>query len=225
MEREGGRGREGVGIEGGWVEREGGCGWREREGVGGERGRVWVEREGGCGWREREGVGGERGRVWVEREGGCGWREREGVGGEGRCGLGSNARSLLDYLNSTFHCVHIDIGVPSIGSPLTITLRPSRDAAGVFAFSGSFVVVVEGTSATITIVRGGGSQGNASVSWFLVEQTGDLTPTSGTVTFSPGQTSTRFTIAAVDDMVSSALYLELLDASNCYTLSPLSNCH
>ena len=119
------------------------------------------------------------------------------------------------------------MGVPSIGSPLTITLRPSHDAAGVFAFSGSssLVVVVEGTSATVTIVRGGGSQGNASVSWFLVEQTEDLTPTSGTVTFSPGQTSTRFTVAAVDDMVSSALYLELLDASNRYTLSSLSNCH
>ena len=109
----------------------------------------------------------------------------------------------------------IDLGVPSIGSPLTITIRPSHNAAGVFAFSASssLVVVVEGASATVTIVRGGGSQGNASVSWFLVDQTGDLTPTSGTVTFTPGQTSAQFSITAVDDMVSGALYLELLVAS------------
>ena len=112
----------------------------------------------------------------------------------------------MGELNYTLSLCSVDLGVPSIGSPLTITIRPSYDAAGVFAFSASssLVVVVEGTSATVTIVRGGGSQGNASVSWFLVEQTGDLTPASGTVAFSPGQTSAQFSITALDDMVSSA---------------------
>lgn len=101
-----------------------------------------------------------------------------------------------------------DLGVPGLGSPLTITIRPSHNAAGVFTFSASssLVVAMEGSSATVTIVRGGGSQGNASVSWFVVEQTPDLTPTVGMVTFTAGQTSAQFVISAVDDMVSGVLH-------------------
>ena len=67
-------------------------------------------------------------------------------------------------------------------------------------------MVVEGSSATVTVVRGGGSQGNASVSWFVVEQTLDLTPTGGVVTFTAGQTTAQFVISAPDDMVSGVLH-------------------
>eukprot|EP00731_Ephydatia_muelleri_P013529 Em0007g839a len=49
-------------------------------------------------------------------------------------------------------------------------------------------------------VRRGGPQGNASESWFVVEQTPDITPAVGMVTFTAGQTSAQFVISAVDDM-------------------------
>ena len=74
---------------------EGGRGWREGEGRGGEDGgreRVEGERvEGGRGWREGEGRGGEDGgreRVEGERvEGGTGWQERIEGGYERKCDM------------------------------------------------------------------------------------------------------------------------------------------
>ena len=89
-----------------------------------------------------------------------------------------------------FHCL-TDLGVPGLGSSLTIPIRPSHNATGVFAFSASssLVVVMEGSSAIVTIVRRGGPQGIASESWFVVEQTPVITPAVGMVTFTAGQTS------------------------------------
>ena len=70
---------------------------------------------------------------------------------------------------------------------------------------------LEGASstATLTIQRDRGTFTEVTVSWEVTTSsaTGDISPTSGTVTFSMGETTGTFTISALEDEVCTACSL------------------
>ena len=77
---------------------------------------------------------------------------------------------------------------------------------GTIQFSAATYSVAEnGGSATITVTRVGGTDGTAFVSYSTTSGTAvagtDYTPTTGTLTFAPGQTSQTFTVPVRDDGV------------------------
>ena len=57
------------------------------------------------------------------------------------------------------------------------------------------------TMANFTILRGAGQFGEAVVYWSVEGNTSDVTPTSGSVSFTEGQGSGWFHVSAVNDQV------------------------
>ena len=101
-----------------------------------------------------------------------------------------------------------DEGIPglSIGSSISINIRPSDDAFGVFSFdSNSLSRVVEetegGTPVVLTVIRSGGTFDSISVYWEVEGPEGDVTPTRGVVEFAEGQTEGELTITVTNDQV------------------------
>ena len=97
--------------------------------------------------------------------------------------------------------------VLSTPSMATVTINDDDpDAAGVFAFSAASYEVAENAgSATMTVVRMGGPDGAASVSYAATAGTAttgaDFTPTSGILSFAAGETEKTFTVAIIDDSI------------------------
>ena len=82
----------------------------------------------------------------------------------------------------------------------------AEDAPGAIAFdSGSYTVAENGSDATITLVRTGGSSGEVSVDVTVADGTAtvtaDYSDVSQTVTFLDGETSKTITVPIVDDTV------------------------
>ncbi len=109
----------------------------------------------------------------------------------------------------------VESGIPGldVGQSLAITIQPSDDAFGRFAFSPdsiSFVVSEEPGSVTLTVVREGGTFGVVSVYWLarvtMSDGGGggegqDVSPSSGEIIFEEGETQQQFTVLINDDMV------------------------
>ncbi|HET8671104.1 MAG TPA: Calx-beta domain-containing protein [Candidatus Saccharimonadales bacterium] len=90
------------------------------------------------------------------------------------------------------------------GNTSEFSAADSSGATGNVQFSVSSIQVIEDLShATITVVRNGGSTGNLTVDYATADGTAtagqDYTATSGTLTFSGGETSKTFQIPIIDD--------------------------
>ena len=100
-------------------------------------------------------------------------------------------------------------GGATLGSPdqATITIQDDdMSTAGEIHFSQSVYTVTEkGGTATITVVRSGGSNGTVSVNYTTSDGTAtagsDYTAASGTLTFGDGETNKTFTVAILQDTV------------------------
>ena len=98
-------------------------------------------------------------------------------------------------------------GGASVGTQGTATLTiTDDDAPGEVAFdSSSYTVAENGSDATITLVRTGGSSGEVSVDVTVADGTAtvtaDYSDVSQTVTFLDGETSKTITVPIVDDTV------------------------
>ena len=107
------------------------------------------------------------------------------------------------------YCFRTDQGVPglSIGSTLIIRILPSDDAFGVFSFAAdslSRVVAEEegGTGVSLTVQRQGGTFEDVTVYWEVEGGgNGDISPTSGQVDFTEGQTQGQLTVTINNDQV------------------------
>ncbi len=95
------------------------------------------------------------------------------------------------------------------GATLTIGDNDVAQGGGQFRFSASGYSVNENAGpVTITVTRTGGSAGTATVRFATYDRAGDpnvawglsdYVPTSGTLSFAPGETSKTFTISLIDD--------------------------
>ena len=90
------------------------------------------------------------------------------------------------------------------GGTATVEVYPSGTASpGSIQFSAAnYTVDEDAATATITLVRLGGSQGTVSVHFATSDgspfSSGKYTPLSGTISFSPGVTSRQFSIALIN---------------------------
>ena len=90
------------------------------------------------------------------------------------------------------------------GGTATVEVYPSGTASpGTIEFSAAnYTVDEDAGTATITLVRLGGSQGTVSVHFATSDgspfSSGKYTPLSGTISFSPGVTSRQFSIALIN---------------------------
>lgn len=100
-----------------------------------------------------------------------------------------------------------DNGTPALSASRTFTVIVTPEvpppAHGSFAFAQpAFTVSESGGSATITVVRLGGSDGPATVSYSTTDGSAlsgvDYTATSGTLTFVSGQSSTTISVPVLD---------------------------
>ena len=102
-----------------------------------------------------------------------------------------------------------DQGVPglSIGGNITIRILPSDDAFGVFSFAADSLsrLVSEqdgGTAVTLNVGRLGGTFDDVSVYWEVEGgDGGDISPTSGRLDFSEGETEGELTVTINNDEV------------------------
>ena len=106
----------------------------------------------------------------------------------------------------------------TLGAQKTAVLT-IRDSLAGLQFSASTYTVSEGTaSATITVARTGPLDGTATVSYSTSDGTAtggaDYTPTSGTLTFKPGNTTKTFTVPILNDTVVDGPETVLLLLSN-----------
>jgi len=114
---------------------------------------------------------------------------------------------LLNPTNGLTFTPSLFYTASSPGSITNATLTINNDNSyGAFQFSASSYVVNEnGGSATITVIRTGGTNGSVLVSYATANGTavapGNYTTTSGTLTFSAGQTAASFTVPIVNDNV------------------------
>ena len=98
---------------------------------------------------------------------------------------------------------------------MTITIQPSDDAFGRFSFSSdslSHIVAEQSGVVTFSVVREGGTFGAVSVYWELMEsgssgQVIDISPATGEVVFTEGQTQQQFSLTIADDLVCSCATL------------------
>jgi probable HAF family extracellular repeat protein len=106
----------------------------------------------------------------------------------------------------------------------------NEDAPGAFQFSApTYSVGENGTTATITVTRTGGSSGAASVNFATSNGTAtagqDYTATSGTLNFANGETQKSFTVAITEDTLDEAdetVNLTLSNPTNDATLGAQS---
>lgn len=110
-----------------------------------------------------------------------------------------------------------DSSLSPFAPELTILYNsPSTTAGeGQFAFSAGEFVMNEGSTATITVQRVGGSTGTASVDYAITAGTGSLAEISGSLTgtlnFASGELKKTFTITSLNDI--------LLETNETYNLS------
>uniref|UniRef100_H2M3Y4 Adhesion G-protein coupled receptor V1 n=1 Tax=Oryzias latipes TaxID=8090 RepID=H2M3Y4_ORYLA len=106
-----------------------------------------------------------------------------------------------------------------------ITILPSDDPFGAFVFQSTPITVEEPESSsvevTLPIVRNAGTIGTVTVKWQATVNgklaEGDIKPTSGEVTFVPGETIKTFRVEILaDDLpeITEIIKVELTDASN-----------
>uniref|UniRef100_A0A669EYL3 Adhesion G-protein coupled receptor V1 n=1 Tax=Oreochromis niloticus TaxID=8128 RepID=A0A669EYL3_ORENI len=106
-----------------------------------------------------------------------------------------------------------------------ITILPSDDPFGAFVFQAIPVTIEEpdtnSTVVTLPIVRNAGTIGTVTVKWQATVNgklaVGDIRPTSGEVTFAPGDTMKTLSVEILADDVpeiTETIKVELIDASN-----------
>ena len=108
------------------------------------------------------------------------------------------------------YILYTEEGVPglSIGQNITIRILPSDDAFGVFSFATDSLsrLVSEqegGTVVTLSVERLGGTFDDVSVYWEVEGgDGGDVSPTSGLIDFSEGETEGELTVTVNNDQVS-----------------------
>jgi surface-anchored protein len=91
-------------------------------------------------------------------------------------------------------------GTPFATEDFTVVF--SVESVGRFSFNPSTPTVVEGDTATVTVVRTGGSDGRITVNYATsngTAESGDYTSASGTLTFEDGETSKTFTVSTNQD--------------------------
>lgn len=118
--------------------------------------------------------------------------------------------SVTTGATSDFYQVNVGLGTPSLTLVGAISAGGSaiRDVAvapaGVFRFSQPAFSVAEGGTLTVTVQRFGGTAGTVMVHFMTASGSAasgsDFVPTSGTLTFLPGQTSQTFTLTANADV-------------------------
>ncbi len=121
----------------------------------------------------------------------------------------SNATSSLALAEGGTTTAYIKVTAEDTSIVKYYAVAISRAAApkpGTLAFgSSAYSVTEDGTSATITVNRTGGSDGSVSVKYATSDGTAaagsDYTAASGTLTFANGQTSNTFTVTVADDSV------------------------
>lgn len=121
----------------------------------------------------------------------------------------SNATSSLVLAEGGTTTAYIKVTAEDTSIVKYYAVAISRAAApkpGTLAFgSSAYSVTEDGTSATITVNRTGGSDGSVSVKYATSDGTAaagsDYTAASGTLTFANGQTSNTFTVTVADDSV------------------------
>ena len=108
------------------------------------------------------------------------------------------------------YILYTEEGVPglSIGQNITIRILPSDNAFGVFSFATDSLsrLVSEqegGTVVTLSVERLGGTFDGVSVYWGVEGgDGGDVSPTSGLIDFSEGETEGELTVTVNNDQVS-----------------------
>ncbi len=121
----------------------------------------------------------------------------------------SNATSSLALAEGGTTTAYIKVTAEDTSIVKYYAVAISRAAApkpGTLAFgSSAYSVTEDGTSATITVNRTGGSDGSVSVKYATSDGTAaagsDYTAASGTLTFANGETSNTFTVTVADDSV------------------------
>lgn len=115
---------------------------------------------------------------------------------------------LDDAIVEAAETINITLSSPtggSLGSPATgVVTLTSDDVGGVIDFQDATFATTEGTTATITAVRSGGSA-EVSVNYATSDGSAvagsDYTAASGTLNFGAGETVKTFTVAVTDDAV------------------------
>lgn len=121
----------------------------------------------------------------------------------------SNSTSSLALADGGTTIAYIKVTAEDTSIVKYYAVEISRAAApkpGTLAFgSSAYSVTEDGSIATITVTRTGGSDGSVSVKYATSNGTAaagsDYTATSGTLTFANGQINNTFTIAITDDSV------------------------
>jgi hypothetical protein len=95
-------------------------------------------------------------------------------------------------------------GGATLGANSTALLTIVETSVGQVQFSKPFFSAIEPSNAIITVTRTGGSDSTVTVDFatsdgFLVGAGVDYTPTTGTLTFNPGETSKTFMVPILDD--------------------------
>jgi hypothetical protein len=100
----------------------------------------------------------------------------------------------------------------------TVTINDDENPAAVLQFSQASYTVAEGSAATITVTRTGGTQGGVTVNYTTSNGTAtagqDYTVASGTLSFGAGVTSRAFTVTTNQDSLAEAAETVTLTLSN-----------